>query len=393
MTIQQHPAPAFSPDDTRWMQRALDLARQGIGLTAPNPMVGCVIVHNGNVVGEGFHRYEERDHAEVIALRQAGAQARGATAYVTLEPCSHTGRTPPCCDALIAAGVGRVIAATLDPNPAVHGNGMKRLRAAGIQAEFGLLQAEARALNNAFAKFIQTGLPLVTLKSALSRDGMLAPPASLRKPKRTFWLTGKQAREEVQALRHGVDAVLTGVGTVLADDPLLNDRSGLPRHRRLLRVVMDSHLSTPVMSQLARTANRDVLLFCNHAADPKRQAALEMMGIRIIRSTGTSERPSIAEVLQSLGQLGVTQLLLEAGTRLNGAFLQQGMVDEVVLFHAPITLGPEAVPFAEGQPAPGELEKKILRPTHEKFGDDDCVRGLLRDPWAALDADTPLDLR
>jgi diaminohydroxyphosphoribosylaminopyrimidine deaminase/5-amino-6-(5-phosphoribosylamino)uracil reductase len=377
---------AFTSDDTRWMQRALDLARQGVALAAPNPMVGCVIVKDGVVFGEGFHRYQQLDHAEVVALKQAGGNARDAMVYVTLEPCSHSGRTPPCVDALIAAGVKRLVAATLDPNPAVCGQGLQRLRAAGIQAECGLMQAEARSINTAFAKFIRIQLPFVTLKSALSRDGMIAPPTSERKLRETFWLTGQLAREEVQALRHAVDAVLAGIGTVLADDPMLTDRSGLERYRPLLRVVLDSSLNTPLHSKLACSANQDVLVFCSSSADPQRQSALEQIGVRVVRSKNpNAQRPVLRDVLYSLGQLGVTHLLLEAGTRLNGAFLQEDLVDEVVLFRASIKLGSNAMPFAEGQPAPGELEKKILHPTREMFDRDECVRGLLHDPWAGLD--------
>src|SRR5580704_7911341 len=201
------------------MNRALELARATVGLSSPNPQVGCVIVRDGEVVGEGAHRYDEKDHAEIVALKAAGERARGATAYVTLEPCSHHVRTGPCADALIAAGVRRVVAATVDPNPLVAGRGIERLRDAGVAVEVGVCEREAREVNGAFARWIRTSRPLVTLKAALSADGMLAPPPAARTERQTYWITGAEARAEVQRMRHAADAVLTGVGTVLADDP------------------------------------------------------------------------------------------------------------------------------------------------------------------------------
>ena len=255
------------------MQSALQLARATLGLASPNPQVGCVIVRvqiGDQIVGEGAHIYDQRDHAEIVALRHArhrGADLSGATAYVTLEPCSHHGRTGPCADALIAAGIRRVVAATLDPNPQVSGKGIARLRAAGIDVVVEVLQPEARAINDAFARFIRAGRPLVTLKAALSVDGMLAPPASARTGKQPHWLTGAEARAEVQRMRHSADALLTGIGTVLADDPLLTERSGLPRRRPLLRVVLDSRLRTPLDSQLVRSAQDDLLILCGTHAD------------------------------------------------------------------------------------------------------------------------------
>ena len=220
----------------------LSLRRRRLGLASPNPQVGCVLAHENVVVGEGAHRYDLRDHAEVAALKQAGEQARGATAYVTLEPCSHHGRTGPCANALLDAGVARVVAATLDPNPLVAGRGMAILQNGGVVAEDGLLQAEARAMNDAFARYILTGMPLVTLKSGACRS--MACWRRCRS-KRTagaapFWLTGTAAREEVHRFRHANDAILTGIGTVLADDPLMTDRSNLQRRRRLMRVVLDT---------------------------------------------------------------------------------------------------------------------------------------------------------
>lgn len=213
------------------MRRALELAQESVGLASPNPTVGCVLVKEGRVVGEGFHGYEQRDHAEVVAMKAAGAAAKGSTAYVTLEPCSHCGRTGPCADALIEAGVARVIVATADPNPAVNGRGLERLRAAGIQVDVGLLCEEARELNDGFACYISTHLPFVTLKAAVSQDGGIAPGPKSRTARAPVMLTGPESQAEVQRMRHASDALITGIGTVLADDPLLTDRSGLPRRR------------------------------------------------------------------------------------------------------------------------------------------------------------------
>src|SRR6266851_1384980 len=225
------------------MQHSLALARKGIGLASPNPMVGCVIVREGQIIGEGFHQYEWREHAEIVALKSAGNKARGATLYVTLEPCNHTGRTGPCTEAVIAAGVQRVVAAMDDPNPANSGRGFERLRAAGVDVFTGVCEEEARRLNEPFACWIRTKEPFVTLKSALTLDGQLALPKSGKETGKSsgergdsIWITSEESRAEVHRIRHASDAVLTGIGTILTDDPLLTDRSGLPRRKRLLRV-------------------------------------------------------------------------------------------------------------------------------------------------------------
>src|ERR1700730_3079878 len=266
------PGNAPTNQDEVFMQRALTLATETIGLASPNPQVGCVLTKSPltggtpEIIGEGAHLYDNRDHAEIVALKQAARQGfstKGATAYVTLEPCSHHGRTGPCADALIALGITRCVIATADPNPLVSGQGIQKLHAANIAVTLGVLEQPARHLNDAFAHFIQHRTPFVTLKAALSVDGKLAPPPASRYPNQPFWLTGPAARHEVQLLRHASDAVLTGIGTVLADDPQLTDRSGmqdparsglagpnaLPRRRPLLRVVLDTHLRIPLTSQ------------------------------------------------------------------------------------------------------------------------------------------------
>jgi diaminohydroxyphosphoribosylaminopyrimidine deaminase/5-amino-6-(5-phosphoribosylamino)uracil reductase len=374
------------------MRRALELARATAGLASPNPQVGCVVVHDGEIVGEGAHLYDEFDHAEIVALRRAGVKARGATAYVTLEPCSHHGRTGPCANALIAAGVRRVVAATVDPNPQVSGRGIERLRVGEVGVDVGVLEREAREVNDAFAGFIRTGRPLVTLKAAVSADGMLAPPPSARTKREPHWVTGAEARAEVHRMRHAADAVLTGIGTVLADDPALTDRSGIVgmnargRRRPLLRVVLDSRLRTPLDSQLARTANGDVLVVCGAEAGGARIGGLESMGIEVMRVAGEGGWLDLQEVLDLLGERKILSLLLECGSELNGAFLTQGLVDKVALFCSETQLGEGAVPFAEGVSV-GELERSMTGVARTAFGADVGVTGYLRDAWGDLGGD------
>jgi diaminohydroxyphosphoribosylaminopyrimidine deaminase/5-amino-6-(5-phosphoribosylamino)uracil reductase len=366
------------------MQRALVLARATVGLASPNPTVGCVLVKNGVIIGEGAHRYDEKNHAEIVALNQSGrAAAQGATAYVTLEPCNHTGRTGPCSEALAVFGIKRAVIATLDPNPLVSGNGVARLREAGVEITIGVCEAEARQLNDAFAKFIQTKTPFVTLKSALSADGRLAPPATARKTREPHWLTGPAARAQVQRLRHASDAILTGIGTILSDNPAMTDRTGLPRRRPLLRIVVDTMLSTPMDSQLVNSANNDVLLLHAADADQTRKRAFTERGLqtaRIHRSdTGGLHLPTIFELL---AERDILSVLAETGPRLNGSLLSAGLVDQAVLFYAPVTLGPDALPFAEDIASPQAFEKSLQQVTRTSFGDDTCVTGYLHNPWA-----------
>ena len=388
-----------SARDEQFMLRALELAKATVGLASPNPMVGCVLILvNGDaaeIIGEGAHLYDNRDHAEIVALKQAvqrGFSARGATAYVTLEPCSHHGRTGPCADALIAAGISRCVVATQDPNPQVSGQGIAKLRAAGIEVTVGILQQPARELNDAFAYFIQHRTPFVTLKAALSVDGKIAPPHANRLPNRPHWLTGEAARYQVQLLRHGSDAVLTGIGTVLADDPLLKDRSGLvgpgglPRRRPLLRVILDTHLRIPLDSQLLRSLSNgssgpDLLLFCSTAAPPDTIAALEALGAEVMIIAEPEGRLSLPAVLAALGARNILSLLLECGSHLNGAFLHQNLVDKAVLFYSETELGEGAIPFAQGIPSPYLFQQSLHRVTQSHFGSDACVTGYLTDPW------------
>ena len=359
-------------DDEHWMKRALELARRGAALTSPNPMVGAVLVKNGRVVGEGFHTYDGVKHAEIIALEKAGPRARGTTLYINLEPCCHIGRTGPCTEALIAAGVRRLLAAMKDPNPAVSGRGVAQLRRAGVKVEVGLCEDEARVLNEAFAKWIRTGLPLVTLKSALTLDGKIAS----RNP-RERWITSPQSREEVQRMRRASDAILTGIGTVLADDPRLTDRSGLPRRRRLLRVVLDSHLHLPLGSKLVKSARSDVLVFTTAAENSLRARRLRAAGVEVVRVAARRGKLDLKAVLGELGRRQILSVLLECGARLNGAALAAGVVDKLVLFYAPKVFGEDTLPMmvsGKGRPkhAPALEHLRLGR-----FGPDIAVEGYL----------------
>jgi len=339
--------------DIRFMEHALSLARQGVGLASPNPTVGCVIVRDGETVGEGFHQYDRLDHAEIVALKMAGEKARGATLYVTLEPCNHTGRTGPCTEAILVAGVRRVVAAIEDPNPKASGAGFARLREAGVEVESGILEQQAQRLNEAFAKWIRTGKPFVILKSALTLDGQLALPGDRRHfagkspggKTRTNWITSEESRAEVQRLRHASDALLTGIGTIQLDDPRLTDRSGLPRRRPLLRVVLDSGLGLSPSARLVRSGG-GTLVFSHATQVSPRARRLSKAGVELVHVPARGRRVSLDYVMAELGRREILSVLLEAGPTLNGAALQAGIVDKLALFYAPKISGETRVPFA-----------------------------------------------
>lgn len=324
---------SFSAVDHGHMARALRLAELGLATATPNPRVGCVIVRDDQVVGEGWHARAGEPHAEVHALRMAGARARGATAYVTLEPCSHHGRTPPCANALIDAGVARVVAAMTDPNPQVSGRGIQLLTLAGIRAEVGLLEAEARELNIGFVARMTRGRPWLRLKTASSLDGKTALENGESK-----WLTGPVARLDVQQWRARSCAILTGVGTVLADDPQMNVRlEGAARQP--LRVIVDSQLRSPPSARIL--VGGPCLVACADA-DPERQAALEAVGAEVLCLPGPEGRVGLTMLLMELARRGVNEVHAEAGAILNGALLQAGLVDEWLAYLAPMVLGHHA---------------------------------------------------
>jgi diaminohydroxyphosphoribosylaminopyrimidine deaminase/5-amino-6-(5-phosphoribosylamino)uracil reductase len=364
------------------MQAALTLAREGVGLASPNPTVGCVVVRDGQVVGRGFHQYAQRDHAEVVALTQAGDAARGATAYVTLEPCSHYGRTGPCARALMEAGVARVVAATADPNPLVQGRGLAMLREAGITVSVGLLAAEARELNDAFAHYVRHRTPLVSLKIAATLDGAIAPPPGVDHERASFPITGAASRACVQALRHAHDALLTGIGTVLADDPLLTDRSQLPRRRPLLRIVLDSQLRLPPTSRILEGVEDDLVIITRSEDDIRRQA-LTARGARILVIDAQADGGiSLRALLEYLGQQEITSVMIEAGARLNRSALVADVVDKLYLFQAPRFLGPESVPMLAGPHA--TTLPHLLRYRTERIEEDTLIAGYFHDPWELL---------
>jgi diaminohydroxyphosphoribosylaminopyrimidine deaminase/5-amino-6-(5-phosphoribosylamino)uracil reductase len=363
------------------MEHALALARKGAGLASPNPMVGCVIVREGQIVGEGFHQYEWRDHAEIVALKSAGEKARGATLYVNLEPCNHTGRTGPCTEAIIAAGVQRVVAAMDDPNPVSSGRGFERLRAAGVEVFTGVCEEEARRLNESFACWILTKKPFVTLKSAMTLDGQIVLPLSGKKTGKNFgrrrsWITSEESRAEVHRMRHASDALLTGIGTILADDPLLTDRSGLPRRKRLLRVILDSRLRLSARSRIVKTLDDDVLVFTALPLNSPRARKLQDVGVEIVRAKTKNGRIDLPPVLAELGRREILSVLLEAGPTMNGAALAAGIVHKLFLFYAPKVSGKNRVPFTL---AP-KLNLPSLRNVRtQQFGPDIAIEAYLQD--------------
>lgn len=373
--------------DHEWMDVALELAAQGEALASPNPMVGAVVVRDGEEVARAFHTYDGVRHAEVLALEAAGAAARGAVLYTNLEPCSHQGRTPPCVDAVIAAGVRRVVAAMRDPNPQVNGSGFARLRAAGIEVVSGIREDEARQLNESFAGWIRLGRPFVTLKAGLTLDAKIASNEEGHR-----WITSEESRAEVQRLRHRADAVVTGIGTVLADNPLLTDRTGRPRRRPLLRVVLDAGLRLPLDSELVRTAQNDLVVCCGEDVWMGKRQKLEERGVEVIETKEAGGRISLLAVLKKLAARQITSVLLEAGSHLNASALEANLVDKVWLFYAPKLLGPDAVPFLAGTSHPSAPLRasesqvtshglSLLHYRFHRFGSDFAVEGYLRDVY------------
>jgi diaminohydroxyphosphoribosylaminopyrimidine deaminase / 5-amino-6-(5-phosphoribosylamino)uracil reductase len=401
--------PLNAKDETL-LKRALELAREGVGVSSPNPCVGAILTDDeGNELASAFHTYTAIKHAEVLAMEKAGSKSQGATLYINLEPCSHTGRTGPCTEAVIAAGIRRVVAAMPDPNPVVSGRGFERLRSAGVVVEIaeGEFLQQARALNEAFAKYILQGAPLVTLKAGMTLDGKIAPPPGESDNPSALgtgeasggWITSEDARAHVQQLRHASDAIMVGVGTVIADDPLLTDRTGRPRRRPLLRVILDSRLRLPLESRLVKSADQDVIVFCAFAEE-NRKRELESRGILVeqlplfpvaeryvvggtpVKSDG---RPDMRKLTQRLGEMKITSLLIEGGALVNWAALAAGVVDKVFLYYAPkILAGTGSVPFASGEGfrhVADAAEVKNLQ--LHRFGVDFAVEGYLRDPYQA----------
>jgi diaminohydroxyphosphoribosylaminopyrimidine deaminase / 5-amino-6-(5-phosphoribosylamino)uracil reductase len=380
--------------DQQFLRRALELAREGVALTSPNPCVGAVIVdHQGEIVGSGTHTYEGLKHAELLALAQAGKRAQGGTLYINLEPCSHAGRTPPCTNALISAGIGRVVASIKDPNPLVSGEGFEKLRAAGIAVICGMLEQEAKDLNEAFAKYIRHRTPLITLKAAMTLDGKIAsPPGESHNPTalgagavHAGWITSEVARAHVQELRHQSDAILVGVGTVIADDPLLTDRSGRPRRRALLRIILDSRLRLPLESRIVATAKDDVLVLCSFAEEKKKKQLMRR-GVRVqqIPQPTPEGHPDLVRVTHKLGEMEIASVMIEGGAMVNWAALASGIVDKVFFYYAPKILGgTSSIPFAAGSGFSRISDATAVKSIRlHRFGEDFAVEGYLKDPYA-----------
>ncbi|MBE3580753.1 MAG: bifunctional diaminohydroxyphosphoribosylaminopyrimidine deaminase/5-amino-6-(5-phosphoribosylamino)uracil reductase RibD [Thermoanaerobacteraceae bacterium] len=356
-----------------FMRRALELARRGLGRTAPNPAVGAVVVRSGEIVGEGYHQRAGSPHAEVHALREAGDRARGSTLYVTLEPCCHYGKTPPCTEAIIAAGVKKVVAAMIDPNPKVAGRGLRRLREAGVEVEVGLLEKEARRLNEAFIKYMTTGLPWVTLKMALTLDGKIATRTGASR-----WITGEVSRRKAHELRNTYDAVLVGIGTVLADDPELTTR--LPGGRDPVRVILDSRLRLPLNARVVNLkSSAPTLVATTEEAPQERREELARAGIETMVLPAKEGRVSWPALLENLARRQITSVLVEGGAEVNGSALAHGVVDRVIAFIAPKIFGGREAPGAVAglgvcRPEEAwELEEVEVEPS----GEDIMITGLI----------------
>ncbi|MDQ3175174.1 MAG: bifunctional diaminohydroxyphosphoribosylaminopyrimidine deaminase/5-amino-6-(5-phosphoribosylamino)uracil reductase RibD [Acidobacteriota bacterium] len=333
----------LSDTDHRMMARALELAAEGAGQVSPGPLVGCVITTpKGEVIGEGFYVYEEVKHAETLALEQAGSLAKGATAYVSLEPHAHFGKTPPCSDALIASGIKRVVAPIEDPNPKVSGRGFDHLRSAGLEVSSGLMAHEAKKVNEKYLHFMETGRPFVHLKLAASLDGKIATRTGDSR-----WITGDEARTRAHELRHEYDAILVGAGTALADNPLLTDRSGKPRRRPLTRVVLDDRLQTDPESQLVHTSKKaPVLIFPGESFEAKRGEALQRRGVEIVGDSFKGR--DLLAVMEELGKRSFQSVLVEGGATVAGNLIDARLVDKVTFFLAPVIIGGRDAPSAIG---------------------------------------------
>ena len=362
--------------DTDYMQTALQLAALGAGTTRPNPMVGAVVVHEGRIVGRGYHQRAGGLHAEVLALEEAGDLAAGATLYVTLEPCNHFGRTPPCTEKILAAGIRRVVAAMVDPNPNVAGQGCARLQDAGLTVETGLCAEAAARLNEAWIKFIRTGSPLVVYKCAATLDGRIATAGGDSR-----WVTGPEARARVHRLRSTMDAIMVGIGTVLKDDPQLTARLPDGGGRDPVRIVLDTRLRMPASARMLRLDSpAETLIICARQADAKRRRELEKAGAEVLACPMHEKSLDLAALMPLLGRRGITSVLLEGGGRVGAAAIKAGVVDKIMFFYAPKLLaGDDGVPICSG---PGVARMAEALAVHgmqiERLGADILVCGYLK---------------
>lgn len=369
----------FSAIEVTFMQRVLELAERGGATTQPNPKVGCVLVKKGDVVGEGYHHSAGEMHAEREALKQAGSAARGATAYVNLEPCCHQGRTPPCTDGLVDAGVVKVVAAMRDPNPLVAGGGFEMLKSAGIEVTCGLLEQEAKWLNRGFVTRMQQNLPWTTLKSAATLDGRTAAFDG-----QSQWITGENSRAEVQVLRANSSAVITGIGTVLADDPNLNVRVE-EAERQPLRVVLDSQLRLPLDAKIIGTGEGVLVFTCND--DAEKISALSELGVEVIQQPAQDGRLVLKAVLQELANWQCNDVMLEAGQTLSGAFLAGNLIDELVLYYGASVLGDKArAMFEHDQPIAFDKRPEFNIKSAQLVGSDARINAVRESSLARLNA-------
>lgn len=356
------------------MRLAIKEARKGLGRTSPNPCVGAVVVREGLLIAKGYHKQAGTPHAEINALKAAGEKARGATLYVTLEPCNHTGRTPPCTEAILSSGIKRVVVGMPDPNPHVAGGGAGFLGSRGVSVDVGVLEGECRAINHPFIKHVRTGLPWVIMKAGVTLDGRIAPA-----PGKAVWLTGEKSRRYAHRLRDRSDAILVGIETVLVDDPALTTRLSLTKGRDPVRVILDTHLRLPLTAKvLERTSPAYTWVFCGPSPEQTRLAALEKAGVRVTPTPlGADGGLDLLKVLAALGQAQLTSLLVEGGGRVHGAFLAAGLVDEAVLFVAPVFWGTAGVSLVDRRLA-GQRQMPRLKVSESKRLDDDVlIRGLL----------------
>ena len=356
------------------MRLAIKEARKGLGRTSPNPCVGAVVVREGLLIAKGYHKRAGTPHAEVNALQAAGEKASGATLYVTLEPCNHTGRTPPCTQAILAAGIRRVVVGMPDPNPHVAGGGSSFLASRGMIVAEGILEEECRNINRPFIKHAQTGLPWVIMKAGVTLDGRIAPAS-----RQSVWITGERSRQYAHRLRNRVDAILVGIDTALVDDPALTTRLALAKGRDPVRIILDTHLRLPLSAKvLDRTSKAYPWIFCGPSPDQDRLEALHNAGVRVtltpLAATGGLD---LRKVLAALGQAQLTSLLVEGGGRVHGAFIEAGLVDEVVLFVAPVFFGAGGVSLVDcvlvGQTQMPRLKVREIK----RLDNDVLIRGLL----------------
>lgn len=365
----------MTKDDERWMKRALRLAARGRGRTSPNPMVGALLVRDGKLIGEGYHKKAGEAHAEIIAIKRAGDAARGATLYINLEPCSHYGKTPPCAPALIEAGVKRVVVGMEDPNPLVKGKGLETLRRAGLDVETGILEEECRRLNEAFCKYILKKEPFVMMKIASTLDGKIATQRGESK-----WITGEASRRFVHRLRDQVDGLLVGIGTILKDDPLLTAR--IRGGRDPYRIILDSRLRIPEGARVVANSPAKTIIATTELAPGEKRETLEKKGVRVLILDSTQERVNLRSLLSKLGEMEMMSLLIEGGSEVNGSFLDQGLIDKIFLFLSPKLMGDYQAPgiFKGRGAAMLEETLSLNQLSVKKVGEDILVEGYLKKP-------------